>query len=550
VEDQFTKQYEELLDGYYDCVDRIVLNAYVPKCGDGGGFRVWWRSIFQSDDQLDNAHLMRMAGRFSRRLRAWAKTKNVPVVDCTRGERKHLTAQEYLDHHTVEPGLFLILVGRAPAPVWEVKKNRQGKITTIKRKEPWPFVNHYYFHIMDPDWGHVTIRMCGHPPFPAQVILNGHEYVACQAKTTEGQPIEFTKEGNCFTRTDNATGLNQVADTLRSPNAAGLLKKVCERWIYSACLCFALDREEQDRSGFHYEYSSFQIEYSRNLQFRTGAQMEQVFQSLIDRTRAPLDLDQVKTIFGYKKRPWRTKLSQGRYEAAIEKPAYSLTVFKVHYGKLTLKIYTKGEGVLRIEAIVHNTRELPHCRPLQRFSYVVERLRATVDRFLHTVRSIDVCFIADATLEQLPAPTRVGNTQVGGIDYNKARTRLAMQAVLALAASPKGFTASELARKVRESAPPGLQYQPRQAAYDLKKLRGKEFVRKIDHSRRYEPLAHGLRAMTALVVLRDKVIKPLLAASCHADQEPSASRLAALDAHYQVLRLSMKGLFKELGIAA
>jgi hypothetical protein len=54
-------------------------------------------------------------------------------------------------------------------------------------------VNHYYFHILDPDWGHVTVRMCGHPPFPAQVILNGHEYVACQAKTNPGESIEFIK---------------------------------------------------------------------------------------------------------------------------------------------------------------------------------------------------------------------------------------------------------------------------------------------------------------------------------------------------------------------
>jgi hypothetical protein len=76
---------------------------------------------------------MRMAGRFSRRLRAWAKAKGVPVVDCTRNERKHLTVENYLANHTVEPGLFLVLVGRAPAPVWEVKKNREGKITTIKR---------------------------------------------------------------------------------------------------------------------------------------------------------------------------------------------------------------------------------------------------------------------------------------------------------------------------------------------------------------------------------------------------------------------------------
>ena len=42
-------------------------------------------------------------------------------------------------------------------------------------------MNHYSFHILDPDWGHVTIKMSGHPPFGAQVILNGHENVAAQA---------------------------------------------------------------------------------------------------------------------------------------------------------------------------------------------------------------------------------------------------------------------------------------------------------------------------------------------------------------------------------
>ena len=38
-----------------------------------------------------------------------------------------------------------------------------------------PYFNHYSFHILDPDWGHLTIKISGHPPFPAQVILNGHE---------------------------------------------------------------------------------------------------------------------------------------------------------------------------------------------------------------------------------------------------------------------------------------------------------------------------------------------------------------------------------------
>ncbi len=551
MSDQFTSRYAEFLEGQYDCVDRVVINAFLPGVGGGGGFRNWWRSLYGSDENLDDEHLMRMAGRFSRRLRAWAEANGVPVVDCGRGERKHQTAEEFLTDHTPKPGLFLILVGRAPGVVWHVPKTKAGKIGNIARKEPWPYVNHYYFHIMDPDWGHITIRMCGHPPFNAQIILNGHEYVACQARAAKIEPIEFVKEGNCFVHTTNPEGLQKVADALRSDDATGLLKQICESWIYTACLCFALDMSEQKRSGFRYEYSSFQLEYSRNLQFSAGGQMEQVFQSLIDRTRASLDLDKVKTIPGYLRRPWKKKFRKGRYEVIVEKPEYGLTVFKVHYGRLTLKIYTKGERVLRIEAIVHNTKELPRCRPIARFPRVVEPLRGMVDRFVEALHSIDACYIADDKLEQLPEPGQVGLTKVGGIDCNKLRTRTVMHAVVALSTSPKGFTASDLARKVCAlNSPQAAPYTARQAAYDLRKLRGKDLVGKIGNSRRYQPTPNGLRAMAALAVLRDKVIKPLLAASCNPSLRLEPQDPARIDEHYANLCSGMRGLFGALGIAA
>ncbi len=54
-----------------------------------------------SDDELDNAHLMRMAGRFARRVRAWGHAHGVEVIDCKADERKHLVAEEYLATHTV-----------------------------------------------------------------------------------------------------------------------------------------------------------------------------------------------------------------------------------------------------------------------------------------------------------------------------------------------------------------------------------------------------------------------------------------------------------------
>jgi hypothetical protein len=198
--DELSGRYGDLLTGTNDCVDRVVLNAYVSMGHTPGGFRTWWRRWQGDDAYLDDTHLMRMAGRFARRVRGRAKANDVPVIDCEAGERKHLIAQERLESGPVPVGVFLVLVARAPATVWKVKRSNAGVIVNLEKKSE--YVNHYSFHIMDPVWGHVTIKMSGHPPFGAQVILNGHEYVAAAA-TKAG--VAFEKEGNFHGRARTGT---------------------------------------------------------------------------------------------------------------------------------------------------------------------------------------------------------------------------------------------------------------------------------------------------------------------------------------------------------
>jgi hypothetical protein len=127
----------------------------------------------------------------------------------------------------------------------------------------------------------MVIKMAGHAPFGAQVILNGHEYVAI---TAQGEGIGFAKEGNCFTEITDPDGLAQIAGTLSQDAAAGRLGQVTGRWICTACLCFGLDLAEQERSGFRYAYSVYQAEYSRNLLFAYGGHMDRVFNAMLDRT--------------------------------------------------------------------------------------------------------------------------------------------------------------------------------------------------------------------------------------------------------------------------
>jgi hypothetical protein len=541
--DEYSDYYADLLDNTYDCVDRIVLNAYFRMGQTAGGFRTWWRQLMGSDDKLDNTHLMRMAGRFSRRVRAHAKAHQIPLKDCVPGERKHEVAEEYLPKDPNFTGVFLILVARAPAPVWDVQCAKSGKVVNLARK--YPYVNHYSFHILDPEWGHVTIKMSGHPPFGAQIILNGHEYVACQARK---DGLHFTKEGNCFTKISNPARLAQIADTLFSPDSIGRLRQVCEWWIYSACLCFGLDLPEQEKTTFHYDYSVYQEEYSRNILFRRGSELDQVFQGTLDRTRRLLDVKSLKTIFGTKKRPSRCKHNkEPRCEVVVENPAYDLTVFKIHFGKITAKMYTKGERVLRTEVIVHNTKEL-HCgRSLPNFPEIALRLKDILNRFLNALHCIDLAFIAEDSLDNWLTPSQVGQTRVGGVNVNQLRMRAVLEAVIALAAAPQGFRCADLAAQVQNSTLRA--YTPRQAAYDLKKLRGKNLVHKIDNSRRYEPVPEGLQNMAALLILRDKVLKPVLAGAGKPKRGPKPKHQSQTDIHYANLQTELHGLFHSIGLA-
>ena len=571
MSDQLTELYENLLEGVYDCPDRIVLNAYFGMGHSPGGFRSWWRRLYGTDDNLDKTHLIRFAGRFSRRLKAHAAKHDIPVIYCKSGERKHLIAQKHLPEDPDFSGLFLVLISRASGLVWDVSHTKDGRIQNLAKN--YRFINYYFFHIMDPIWGHVTIRMSGHPPFSANVMLNGHEYVS---RLAARQGIELAKEGNCFTAiigqssgdqqaetssshnsigpmdaADGSPNLTQLAETLCSADAIGQLRQVCNRWIYTTCLHFALPETERRQSGFGYDYSIYQTEYSRNLIFHRGAQMEQIFNTLVDLTRSRLNVKRLKTIFGFKKRPSRkrNRARQPREEIVVERPAYDLTIFKIHFGPLTVKLYVKGERVLRCEVVVHNTKALRWKRSLPAFPKLILRLQSILERFLNQLHCLSHAFIADDTLDLLAEHGQVGKCRTTGIDLDKPRLRAVMTGVIALSASPRGFTVSQLAQEVRTIL--GLaenQYLPRHASYDLKKLRGKQWVHKIGKSRRYEPSSDGLMKMTALLTLREKVIKPVLAGAGKPKRGPKSKGQSELDIQYGKVRTEMRTLFHILGV--
>ncbi len=188
---------------------------------------------------------------------------------------------------------------------------------------------------------------------------------------------------------------------------------------------------------------------------------------------------------------------------------------------------------------------------IARFPRLVARLHAMVDHVLTTLDCVDHAFVADDTLEQLPAPASLGQTRVGGIDLNKPRMRAILAAVLTLAPAPTGFTLGQVAAQVQTVLGPTTPaYQARHAAYDLKKRRAKGLIGKVGSSRRYQAPPDGLRTIAALLVLRDKVIKPILAGTAKPKMGRKPKTWSAIDEHDETVRKDMQTLFEDLGLVA
>ena len=90
-------------------------------------------------------------------------------------------------------------------------------------------------------------------------------------------------------------------------------------------------------------------------------------------------------------------------------------------------------------------------------------------------------------------------------------------------------------------------HNTRQAAYDLRKLRGKQLISKPGRTRYYLP-GPAARTISALLTLRDHAIAPILASVQIRRHNHVPARLTPIDQDYEHLRTDMAKLFSHLGI--
>ena len=103
----------------------------------------------------------------------------------------------------------------------------------------------------------------------------------------------------------------------------------------------------------------------------------------------------------------------------------------------------------------------------------------------------------------------------------------------------------------RRSTPSPAQrtdYSIRQAAYDLRKLRGKQLLDKRGRTRRYRVPPLAARTVAALLTLRDQGIAPILAGVRSPRMGRKPATWTSVDRHYEKIRIDMQHLFDDLAL--
>jgi len=107
---------------------------------------------------------------------------------------------------------------------------------------------------------------------------------------------------------------------------------------------------------------------------------------------------------------------------------------------------------MRFEAIVHNTKELKCRRGIDMFGEIVTRLAGMAERFCTALDCVDIGFLPDHTLDELPTASQIGATRVGGAQGETAAGRRRAPHRPAGREDVRADSGDDPARRVRRSA--------------------------------------------------------------------------------------------------
>lgn len=481
-----------------DCIDRIFLQAYVPKLQTVGQVCTFlrWRRKFKIPS---SAAFGKIGEAYVQAIHQFAEAENIPVVQFKKGEDKEQVAGPYLEAAAREGKDQVVLIGIAQekAPAWRSWKAKGQEAAAHPHME-WGrqmvYVNHYYFYIWDAEWGGTFWKTNAYAPYPIWLWLNGHEWAKRQLE----------KAGIGYEALDNG---------LRSCEQPAALQKICDRLGPGAVRSFFwrwLDRlpspflKSDLRAGYVYDLAFRQFEVSDTCVFDRPQAGRMWFEGVI---RDHLDIgrpDQISLIFN---RPI-SKRTPGVFRTRVLTEGVDPTLC-CYYKSSRIKQYFKEGRALRTETVICDTHDFGIGRLVCTKNWSALRaVGQSANRSLCDAEAADAQPAPDvATFTKVTRPSTTDDgLHAAGLRFGEPRVMAVLASLVGFCHILPGFSNRQLVEQVGVLLQ--VSYSTRQATYDLRRLKRKGLIVKIPHKHRYRLTSVGRRVAVLFTKTHGRMLAP------------------------------------------
>jgi hypothetical protein len=526
----------------YTAWDRIVLNGYLERLQRPENLVHFFREVVGAPAVTPEV-LMSRTKPYRAGVARYAQAHGIPIVAAPTGERKEEVVAPYYQEFRAAEGVACILTSveagrtfvsatpRSPPPGQDP---HYRLLYRCRKRFP-----HYYFYVLDPVLGPMSLRVATFLPFTLACFRNGHSFLA-QELTRAG--VAFRKDDNAFLAVADVAAL-EAASARLTPR---LIAQRCAAWARRLAPAYTVfSAAERAAVALRYRSSVAQIELATDVVFRRSAPLRALFRRATEVGVLLGGADRTTHLFGRR----ITHRYRGKLQTVLDRRNEGQPILRSYHGSSFVKQYEKGDRLLRTETCVNNTYDLSVGRRLEHLPELRERMLATNTRYLETQAELLASTVDAGALAALSRPVVVGRRRVPGLRLEDDRVIRLLEGLLHPGTFVADWTTREVhARLLTRPRLAEVDYRLGQLRYDLGKLRAHGLVERLGASRRYRLTGRGLKLGVLLVKLRTRLLGPLVSLATAPATRRSSRHPSAVEAAFRQVDVALTHLCDTLGL--
>jgi len=479
------------------CIDRLYINGYLPTMQTDDQVR-YFLEHHRGNPVPSPALFRPIHDRFVGSIKAFAERQQVPMIAFERRQRKDDVVAEYRSRFRRRQGV--VLIGTAQERAWSFKGSKKSRSSggfTFGFTRQSVAVNHYYFYLLDPEWGPAFLKIGSYAPYPVKLCLNGHEWVKQRLRR---ERIRYEALDNGFLSCRKPERLQEICDELGPEHVQAFF----DRW--SRHLPWPLTPEDR-AAGYEHRLTLWQMEVSLTQVFDRPVQGRHFFEQVI---RDNLDLgrpDRIRLLFPKKitrstpppRRGWRTRVLIDGVDPSLH----------IDYKRSHVKQYFKLQRALRTETTINHPADFGASKGLQNLPYLRRLAHGVNRRILEAERVGHNCALSQDALDHMQKPTIKDGQRASALRFGDPRVMALLHALCSFQHLQHGFRNRDLRRHVAALLGWSLElYTSGRMTYDLRRLRLKGLITRLPGTNRYVVTTHGLRVALFCSKVYLRILRP------------------------------------------